>query len=86
MKRIEVTFTRKDGSEVSEYVWGLAPKVRGYWAETYWILLGRRFVLIGRPKSGDRSGPFQEILEVQPNQQLEVTASGWLDPGSVPAA
>lgn len=79
MKRTEVTFTRDDGSEATEYVWGTAPKVKGFYAETYWVLHDGRFLLVGN-RRGEREGPYREVLTVGPWQRVEVTASGWVDP------
>jgi hypothetical protein len=79
VKRLEVTFTRQDGSEVTAHVWGLAPRVTGHYAETYWILLDHRFVLVAK-RRGEKDGPFREVLTVAPNQRLEVAPNGWFDP------
>lgn len=79
MKRLEITFTRQDDSEVTAHVWGIAPRITGYYAETYWILLDHRFVLVAK-KRGEKEGPFREVLSVASDQRLEVTPSGWIDP------
>ena len=79
MKRVEVTFTRADGTAVTEYVWGLAPRIQGFYAETYWVLHERRFLLIGK-RRGEKEGPFREVLTVAANERLSITASGWVDP------
>lgn len=79
MKRQQVTFVREDGYEVSEYIWGLAPKIQGFYAETYWVLHERRFLLIGK-RRGEKEGPFREVLTMAPNECLAITAAGWVDP------